>query len=467
MVSEYLKSRMSISRRLVKDLLTHFEYVSIYGKHVTGKTYRVSNFTSSINDSGENTCGFVVKIFHQGIYSEYSFGDIQDSNYDEIKETIITKLNLNENLLKKKMKLSALIDEPLKQDFERLDKGKEYNDSEIMNLLKRLSDESMKEDKRIIQAMSVYLAYTTNAFFISKNRELTQSYQYSNIYSFLTSKDDDNMKQKFGVYGNCVAEKTFAEAFDDIKNNTSVVVELLKAKAMIPGEYDIITTPGVTGLIVHEAFGHGVEMDMFVKKRAKSRLYLNKPVASPLVTMHDGASAATSNASFFFDDDGVLAHDTIIIDHGILKGGISDVISANELGLNPTGNSRRESPYRKAYSRMTNTYFEPGESNLEDMIKSIDYGFMLCESDNGMEDPKNWNIQCTAQYAKEIKNGRFTGNIFSPVVMSGYVPDLLMSISMVSKNMEIHGSGHCGKGHKEWVVVSDGGPCLKARCKLS
>ena len=105
--------------------------------------------------------------------------------------------------------------------------------------------------------------------------------------------------------------------------------------------------------------------------------------------------------------------------------------------------------------------------NLDDMIKSIKHGYMLFETNNGMEDPKNWNIQCTAEYGREIKDGKFTGKIVAPVVMSGYVPDLLMSISAVSDDFEVVGAGHCGKGHKEWVTVSDGGPCLKARCKLS
>ncbi len=115
---------------------------------------------------------------------------------------------------------------------------------------------------------------------------------------------------------------------------------------------------------------------------------------------------------------------------------------------------------------MTNTFFSAGSDNVEDMIKSVKHGYMLFETDNGMEDPKNWNIQCVAQYGREIKNGKFTGKIVAPVVMSGYVPDLLQSISMVSDEWKVIGSGHCGKGYKEWVPVSDGGPYLKARCKL-
>jgi TldD protein len=68
--------------------------------------------------------------------------------------------------------------------------------------------------------------------------------------------------------------------------------------------------------------------------------------------------------------------------------------------------------------------------------------------------------------AYEIKNGKLTGKIFSPIVLTGYVPDLLMSISMMGKDVELCGTGYCGKGHKEHVVVSDGGPYMKARIKL-
>ena len=182
--------------------------------------------------------------------------------------------------------------------------------------------------------------------------------------------------------------------------------------------------------------------------------------------MHDGADATLSAASYFFDDDGVLASDTLIIKDGILQTGISDVISASILGTKPTGNGRRESYKRKAYTRMTNTFFSPGEDKVEDMIKSIKYGYLLAQTDNGMEDPKNWNIQCVCAYGREIKDGQFTGKIVAPVVMSGYVPDLLNSITMVSDTCTVIGSGHCGKGYKEWVMVSDGGPYIKARCKL-
>lgn len=282
----------------------------------------------------------------------------------------------------------------------------------------------------------------------------------------LITSDGDTIQENFdGTYGNDT--KKTLEDFDAKKENIAkIAVKLLSATPIEPGVYDVITDPTISGLIAHEAFGHGVEMDMFVKNRAKAKDYINKKVASDIVDMHDGAAATLSAASYFFDDDGILAQDTTIIEKGILKDGISDVLTALQLKKSPSGNSRRESTRRKAYTRMTNTFFMPGTSKVEEMFKSIKHGYYLCNTNNGMEDPKNWNIQCTAQYGLEIKDGEFTGKIVSPVVMSGYVLDVLNSISMVSDEFKVIGSGMCGKGHKEWVYVADGGPYLKARVKL-
>jgi TldD protein len=83
-----------------------------------------------------------------------------------------------------------------------------------------------------------------------------------------------------------------------------------------------------------------------------------------------------------------------------------------------------------------------------------------------MEDPKSWGIQCMIALGKEIVDGKLTGNIVSPVIMTGYVPDLLHSITMVSDTVELFGTGACGKGYKEFSKVSDGGPYIKAKARL-
>jgi TldD protein len=243
-------------------------------------------------------------------------------------------------------------------------------------------------------------------------------------------------------------------------------VELLGAGKLIPGEYEVIADPDITGLIAHEAFGHGVEMDMFVKGRALAPDYMGKPVASPIVTMYDGAEGQDQCGSFLFDDEGTLGTRTLIIRDGILVAGISDLQSAMSLGTKPTGNGRRQAFDHKAYARMTNTYIQPGKSTVEEMIASIKNGYLLEKMNSGMEDPKNWGIQLVLTVGREIKDGKLTGTIVSPVVCSGYVPTMLSDISMVSGDFKLGGSGACGKGYKEFAKVSAGGPYIKTKMRL-
>ena len=467
MFSKYLESKHDLCRELINRLQDKFPYISILGKHISGDNIRLSTFNVSIGDSMEKQCGFVVKIYNGKCYSEYSFSDITKDSIDQIEKDIVNKTKLNDALINNHVDGKIIPDEPLIKSFSRELTGKKLSTEELVNKLTEYKNEFHKKDEKIIQAFCLYESYEVSSFFISKNRDLKQNFPWVMLIGVVVIRDGNNIKDARQVSVGTDLDQIFTNFEKKMDGTVKLANDLLGATMIEPGEYEIITNPSITGLIAHEAFGHGVEMDMFVKHRARARNYINKPVASSLVEMHDGAAAADSCASYFFDDDGVLAHDTLIIKDGILQTGISDVISAMQLGTEPTGNGRRESYKRKAYTRMTNTYFSRGTSKLEDMIKSVKHGYMLCDTNNGMEDPKNWNIQCTAEYGLEIRDGKFTGKIVAPVVMSGYVPDLLMSISAVSDDFEVIGAGHCGKGHKEWVPVSDGGPCLKARCKLS
>ena len=301
---------------------------------------------------------------------------------------------------------------------------------------------------------------------MTKNRFLRQSYVYSEgSVAAILGRDGQN---RFGYAG--ISGLKGPELFDGLSEKMEYAVssglEMLDADRIVPGEYEIITTPEVSGLIAHEAFGHGVEMDMFVKGRALGADYIDKRVGSDLVTMHEGALCAENVTSYAFDDEGTLAGDVIEIDKGILKAGICDALSALRLGTNPTGNGKRENFEHKVYTRMTNTIFDSGTDSLEDMIASIKYGFLLEGMQSGMEDPKHWGIQCILQMGREIKDGKLTGKVVSPVIMTGYVPDLLGNITMASSDREVFGNGGCGKGHKEWVKVSDGGPYLKTVGRL-
>lgn len=460
--SKYLESKKELLKKLINDLQEKYAYASVLGVDTEGVRISVNKFQMEVKDSPSSERGFVLKLYDEKGYLEYSFDDINEENY----QSILSKaLSLEVPSTLARVKAKKIEEEQLTKEFSRIDE-KPLSEQEVLNVLTEIKDYVLTKDQKIVNVMVSFEKFELSKIFISKNKELKQSYPWCNAGVVIVTMKDGNFKSARKGSGGKDTLLVLESLRGKIDEACDLALALLNSMPIVPGVYDVITDPSITGLIAHEAFGHGVEMDMFVKNRAKSKDYIGKYVASPIVNMHDGAAAAYSVASYFFDDDGVLAQDTQIIKDGILVGGMSDVLSAMELGYKPTGNGRRESSTHKAYTRMTNTFFSKGNDKLEDMIASIDYGFYISDTNNGMEDPKNWQIQCVCEYAKEIKDGKFTGRIFSPVVLSGYVPDLLKSITMISDAFEVDGAGYCGKGHKEWVRVSDGGPHLKARVKI-
>lgn len=459
MLNKYLKSRIPDAKKLVKELRKKYDYVSVLGSFVNTKQISVSTHINSI-DEVDNECGFVIKVYKDGRYSEYSCNDIHGLK----ASTIISAVKLN-NLVSKDFKVKMLEEKEHVEDYLREDNTK-LSDTQIQAKLKETKDMLEKKDDRVINVNTRYVKRQVSKIFVSDKKCLTQKYDWVNVMLLTVVRENEVIKSNYNAEGEATTEEALKQFKKHALDVLDIAIRMLKAKPVKPGKYTIITDPSISGLIAHEAFGHGVEMDMFVKNRAKAVDYVGKYVASPLIDMYDGASSCLSAASYFFDDDGIEAHNTQIIKKGILQKGISDSLSAMELDSEPTGNGRRQDYQRKVYTRMTNTWFGKGKDKYEDMIKSVKHGYLLCQTNNGMEDPKNWQIQCTASYGLEIKNGKFTGEMIAPVVISGYVIDLLKSISMVSDKVTIHGSGMCGKGHKEWVYVSDGGPYLKAEAKL-
>ncbi len=466
--SAFIAEKRPLLVRLRDALCAEFDYASVLAEDTVGRDYRVSRHDVSVGE-GDNMRGFVVKALDGGRYAEYSFSELEESSIPCVVAAVRELLAADV----RPAGLTARAYVPPEAEPTVFSGATDYEidpesvgDGDVLDRLAALRDKGLGMDEAVLDfiAWTAWQKYTK--LFLSRDKDMTQSVMYLTGGVVAAAMKGQEVKQAYLPCSGLGGMELLAKMEENVAPCVRTALDLLHSEPMIPGEYECICSPETTGMIVHEAFGHGVEMDMFVKDRAQAPQFIGKYVASPLVTMHDGASSADQTATYFFDDEGTLAHDTIIIDKGVLQTGISDLQSALTLGTEPTGNGRRESFARKAYTRMTNTWFEPGHDKLEDMIASVKYGMYLECPSSGMEDPKNWGIQCMVNIAREIKDGKLTGRIFSPVVLTGYVPDLLKSITAMSDGLELSGTGFCGKGHKEWVKVSDGGPYIKATIRL-
>ena len=467
--SSYLIKSKPKLKELIKLLSKDYQYVSVLATDVGGTNYRYSQRSCDINPYRFAERGFVVRVYLNGTYQEYSFNKIDDVN--ELANSIKEQLTVQDKMLKalkvEQYPTALIEEEEIEKQFASTESDNIATTSkqDIMNKLKEVSDKYAKKEF-IIEAQATFTHVKISKMFLSEKKDLMQSFAYSLSAGALVALKDGKTNMLFtsesGFIGVEIIDKMAAKLDETYEN----LIKLFDAPHITPGEYEVICTPEAAGLIAHEAFGHGLEMDMFVKNRAIAKDHMQEKIASDITDMYDGTDQVTDTASYYFDDEGVLSGTTQILKKGYLVSGMNDLLSAMRLNVKPTGNGRRESFERKAYTRMTNTYFGEGTNTLEEMIASVKYGFLISNGQSGMEDPKHWGIQCVLSRASEIKDGKLTGKVFTPVILTGYVPDLLANISMVGKDIVTNGNGMCGKGYKEWVVVSDGGPYIKTKVRL-
>lgn len=464
--SAFLMRQKEALKAIIDELKDEFRFVSILGTDVYGTSYTVMTSGIHVRPSPTTERGFVLRVMQDTGFSEYSFNVV---DVDRVC-TRMREIACDDRARFLETHSAIVYDrDPDDEPKTLIYIGEadilpgEEDPEAVLEDLTGVHDRVKEKYAQVVQVMVGIEVTQVNKMFLSPNRDLYQSYAYMNMTAMAAASDGQSVKSDYLTQSGMGGAERLKGIEPMAEEAARRAEELLKSEKIDPGTYDIICTPGITGLIAHEAFGHGAEMDMFVKQRAKGAEYFNKRVASDAVTMHDGAAACEEVASYAFDDEGNLACDTVIIDRGIFVQGMCDELSALLLDVKPTGNGRRDSWKRKAYTRMTNTFFAPSDDSLDEMIRGIEHGYLLEGATSGMEDPKNWGIQCVATKGREIIDGRLTGRIVSPVYLTGYVPDLLSSITASSPDLELSGSGFCGKGWKEWVKVSTGGSHIKAK----
>ncbi len=277
---------------------------------------------------------------------------------------------------------------------------------------------------------------------------------------------DGNPVQLFDVIGGegefCKNFKDPKELFPAIDALHKQLMEKREGVYADAGEKTVILGGMMTGMLAHEAVGHTVEADLVLGGSVAAHS-LGKQVASELVSLTDFAHTAFGKRvplPVFVDDEGVIAKDARIIENGILVGYMNNRETANRFGMEPCGNARAWSFSDEPLIRMRNTCILPGKDKLEDMIASVDDGYLLLNSRNGQADTTG-EFMFGVSMGYEIKNGKL-GRALLDTTISGVAFSMLKTVDMVSDEVVWSSSGFCGK--KQPMAVSMGGPAL--RCKV-
>src|SRR6516162_3033320 len=234
----------------------------------------------------------------------------------------------------------------------------------------------------------------------------------------------------------------------------------LDAKPAPAGEMEVVLGPGWPGVLLHEAIGHGLEADFNRKKTSAFTEMMGRRVASDKCTVVDNGTMPGRRGSLNVDDEGNPTANTVLIEKGILKGYLTDKLSARLMGMGNTGNGRRESYQHIPMPRMTNTYMLAGDDAPEDIIRSVKRGVYAVNFGGGQVDITNGKFVFSASEAYLIEDGKVTAPLKNAMLI-GNGPDVLTKVSMVGSDLQLdEGIGICGKDGQS-VPVGVGIPTLK------
>ncbi len=211
------------------------------------------------------------------------------------------------------------------------------------------------------------------------------------------------------------------------------------------GTFPVVLASGDSGILLHEAIGHGLEADFNRKKTSNYSDSMNQIVASELCTVVDDGTIRDSRGSINVDDEGNAPGYNVLIEDGVLRGYIQDRMSTSHFGVKPTGNGRRQSFKHHPMPRMTNTYMLAGQSSPDDIIRSVDRGIYCVAFNGGQVNISNGDFVFSVTEGYMIEGGKVTAPIRN-VNLIGNGPDVLRKVTAVGSDFKLSdGRWTCGK----------------------
>jgi TldD protein len=239
-----------------------------------------------------------------------------------------------------------------------------------------------------------------------------------------------------------------------------VAIAMLDARDAPAGEYPVVLGPADSGILLHEAVGHGLEADFNRKETSNYTGQIGKPVASPLCTVVDDGTVVGSRGAINVDDEGYAGQRNVLIENGVLVGYMHDRLSADHYKIAPTGNGRRESFRAMPLPRMTNTSLLGGQDSPDDIIKSVKRGVYAKRFSGGQVNISNGDFVFSLSEAYLIEDGKLTAPIKGADLI-GNGPEVLRKVDMLGSDYQLSdGMWTCGKDGQS-VPVNVGTPTLR------
>ncbi|MGP1384776.1 MAG: TldD/PmbA family protein [Thainema sp.] len=276
-----------------------------------------------------------------------------------------------------------------------------------------------------------------------------------------TARNGETVQTGRETTGSRSAYEDMTDLDEQVRSAAQRAVAALNLPSVRGDVYTVVIDPILTGLFVHEAFGHLSEADMaYENPDLLEVMTLGRRFGPADLQIFDGAAPAGHRGSYYYDDEGTPATTTQLIQDGVLVGRLHSRETAGKLGEAPTGNARCLNYHYPPIVRMTNTWIERGKTPVKDLFSGIEQGVYARNWLGGMTNGEMFTF--TAGEAWMIRNGEIAEPV-RDVTLSGNVFRTLADIEAIGDDFYWDESGGCGKGGQSGLPVGCGGPSLRIR----
>ena len=329
--------------------------------------------------------------------------------------------------------------------------------------LQKINDHVFTLDKRVIKCSIWFSNQTSYVLVATSDGRVVHDYQpMGMIYVNCTAEQDGRREENFyGLGGRTGIEFFTPDTVDRLaRESVRRTVALFEAVKPDAGEMEVVLAAGSSGILLHEAIGHGMEADFNRKSISIFSDKINKPVAEKFVSIVDDGTNPNVRGSINVDDEGNDTEKTFLVKDGILRSYLHDRISASYYGVKSTGSGRRESFRFSPMPRMRNTYMLPGPHTKEEIIRSVKKGLYAESFTNGQVFIGAGDFTFYVKSRALIEDGKLTRPV-KDVNIIGNGPKVLKDIAMVADDFKMDDGGWtCGK-NGQGVPVSLGLPTVK------
>lgn len=332
-------------------------------------------------------------------------------------------------------------------------------------LLAKADAAARAADPRVVKVTASFAEEIREILVATSTGRFARDFQPLMRFSVRVIVEEDGKRQTGssgggGRFGLEYFDQPGKDAESHAKEAVRQAVAMLDAREAPAGEMEVVLGPGDSGILLHEAVGHGLEADFNRKGTSNYTDQIGEPVASELCTVVDDARMEFSRGSINVDDEGHTPECATLIEKGILRGYMQDQHSADFFKTKPTGNGRRESFKSHPMPRMTNTALLAGQDDPEEIIKSVKKGVYAKRFGGGQVDISNGDFVFSLTEGYLIEDGKITAPL-KGVNLIGNGPDVMRKVVMLGHDLEFSdGIWTCGKEGQS-VPVGVGCPTVK------